>query len=207
MKNNSLLILLVVVIGFGVLCAIVAGIAFSYYNNDLLGPNVLRTDPLLAPEKSENSTDLSKTEPQSSADSSSILESPNLNAVYLTELMQEYQMCQNQVSIFMATITELETDPTLQNDEEYLDSLKTSLVKINSNCSELGREENIPEEYTKLNDELRLVNENVFIFTENYLKWIDDHKTEYIIAGNEAFSAVAEHVQKANQLLQDALVP
>jgi len=207
MKNNSLLVLLAAVLGFGTICAIVAGLAMSIYNNGVPSLDSLQSRmPISADASTQTGNNLENEAPVVDEANSSF-SFGDMNLLYMASLTQKYQLCQSMVSGFMISAFELEADPGLQNDSEYLEILKSDLDKIETNCAALGSEEDVPEEFAALNAELLLVNQEVTRFIGNYREWIENPQQSSLVEGNEAIYAVIDHLQQAGILLQEAITP
>jgi hypothetical protein len=207
MKNNSMLILLAVVLVFSLLCAIAGGLAMSYYKNGFPSLSQPKPEPLMEPQDVPRDADTLQQNETPAETGANALSNGNADVLYTASLMQKYQVCQNSISFFMATIFELEADPNLQQDAGYLQTLKADLEKIQTNCGNLGSEKDVPPAFTAVNAELLLVNQDVKQFSENYLLWIENPQLSYILEGNKAFYSAVDRMQNANTLLQEAMQP
>jgi hypothetical protein len=221
MKNNSILVLLLSVLGFGIMCAIVASIALTYYNGGLNTiSSAISESPnsALLPGDTESSAAQSVPEPLKDTEdqSSSIVENSiesvtdlsddmKMDYQYLTDISQKFQVCQTNMAVFQASATILETDKTLLNDETYITEINGSLDEIEANCASLGESENIPETYRKMNDELAKSDDYIKSFVENYKNYFVYKNSQYLENGNDAYAKAFEHLQTAYTLMQEAL--
>ncbi|MBI9049079.1 MAG: hypothetical protein JEZ00_06660 [Anaerolineaceae bacterium] len=204
MRNNSMLILIVAVIGFGILCAILASIAFAYYNSDLSSLTSSQPDILNGSENARNLLDEESSNNSILDAFGSSLDSVSSDFIYLTDLMQNFQTCQTDMMMFQANIANLEIDQQLLDDKDYVETLSNDLERIDENCSDLGSKDDVPEAFEELNSELLKSDKYVSTFTENYLDFLKYKQTKYLDDGNEAFLNAADHLQTALQILEKA---
>ena len=206
MKNNSILILLISVLGFGILCAIVASIAFAYYNGGF--------DSIGSSRNETSFGDFSSGDDPSGMNVGSIIDAvgnsmdgvgETMDYVYLAKMMQKFQVCQTNLALFQASAANLQGNSTILENETYIEEITTYLDDIESNCGTLGDNDDVPETYREMNKELAKSDEYISKFVKNYKDYFSYKKTKYLDDGNEAYDKAFDHLQKAYTLMEEAL--
>ena len=205
MKNNNILVLLISTLGVGILCAIVASIAFTYYNGgfDELGSNGSAATLQAVADSNQ----------QSPVDPATVLEAVaesagNVNGdyIYLVTVMQKFQTCNTNMIVLDTAMATVQVDPTILDDEQHSSEIQAFLEDVETNCAGLGDNDDLPDTYADINKSLSKAENSIDEMVENYQDYFTYKKSRYLEKAEAAYEEAMEYMQSSSEILQEAML-
>ena len=204
MKNNNILILLLSTLGVGILCAIIASIAFTYYNGgfgDLTNSDSTSTKQAIVAENQLSELDTS-TQVEEIRDSSN---DSGVNYLALVPLMQKSQTCSSSLMILGTSMAMVQINPSILDDEQNSADIQTTLEDTKTSCDKLGDNDEIADYFPKIARAYVRAEKSIDKAIENYEDYFTYNKTTYIDQGNIAYEEAQEYLGNAFELLQETM--
>jgi hypothetical protein len=203
MKNNNILLLLIATLGAGILCAIFASIAFTYYNGGF--------DELFSDDTTKTLEAAAEKNQPSDMDAAALLEAVqsageemDADSLYEVQLIQKFQTCNASLTIFQTAMATVQMDPSFLDDSAYMAEIQSFLDDVDTNCGSLSDDE-YPEAYAAMNKEMKKAEKSVNEFIGHYEDYFTYKKSRYLKKGNDSFDETIEHMQSAAEMLQEIM--
>ena len=203
MKNNNMLILLIATLGIGIMCAIVAGIAFTYYNG---GFDELRQDSADALQAAVAENQLSD------IDTANLMEAVqdagskmNTDYIYLMNMMQKSQMCSSSLMVLDTSMAVVQIDPSILENEQNSAEILAYLEEAKTSCDGLGDNDELSNTYPELTKEYANAEKSIDEAIQNYQDYFKYKKSKYLEDGNDAYEEALEYLANAFEILQQSM--
>ena len=111
--------------------------------------------------------------------------------------------CSEKIGVFSDTAIRLNENINLILDSDFVEEINTSVDEIESYCTDIGQDENVPAVYTAVNEELQMADEDMKNFVENIHMGMDDMDIEAFSQALYDLSSASSHYENAGELLAE----
>jgi hypothetical protein len=203
-NNNNILMLLIATLAVGVMCAIVAGIAVTYYNggfDELGGDDTPATLQAVVDENQPSGLDTSAVI-ESVQESGS---SGDVDYISLMNLMQKSQTCSSSLVLVETSMATVQVDPSILENEQNSADIQAFLEEAETNCKGLGDNDDLADTHSDINKVFSKAEKSIDNAIENYQDYFTYKKSKYLEEGNADYEDALEYMANGFEMLQQAM--
>ena len=128
---------------------------------------------------------------------------PVSNENYATQVGTQLVNCGEKIGDFTEIAIRLNENVNLILNADYIAEVNQSVDQIELYCTDIGKKENVPEQYTDVNEELLLADVSMGKFVENMHAGIDDLDIDAISQALQNLASASNHYDQASLLLKE----
>ena len=111
--------------------------------------------------------------------------------------------CSEKIGTFSDIAIQVNENINLIFDSVFVDKVNTSVNDIESYCTDIGQNENVPSSYAEVNEELQMADEDMKNFVENIHTGMDDMNIEAFQQALYDLASASSHYENAGELLAE----
>jgi hypothetical protein len=124
------------------------------------------------------------------------------NGNYAKEVGQKLVTCSEKIGNFSTIAIQLNENVNLIFDTDYINEVNDSVDEIEISCTNIGQDEGVPAQYTDVNDELQMADEDMKSFVDNIHNGLDSFDVEAITQALYDLASASSHYENAGEYLK-----